>query len=288
MKYKKIITILVGCIITLALIATLCGIFSTGGNGEYQFKSIHGQKVIIYGKGIYKNNSTLQVMQAIPQDIVTLGLGIPLLVISLFLARKGLIKGRFLLGGALGYFLVTYTMYVFICMYNRLFLIYVALISLSFFAFTLTLMSFDIDKMNSYFKEKVPVRFVGGVLLFAASIVGLLWLSTTIPTLINGTIPVALEHLTTLPVQAIDLAIFLPSTFIAGMLIIKRRAMGYLLAPMATIFLVLIMLALFSKGVSMTIAGFDGTMPLMVMTFILDLIALSSTICILKNIKEPS
>lgn len=287
MKHKKIITVLVVCIVTLALIATLCGIFSTGGTGEYEFTSIHGQKITIYGKGIYKYNSTLQAMQAIPQDIVTLGLGIPLLVISLFLARKGLIKGRFLLAGALGYFLVTYSMYIFICMYNRLFLIYVALISFSFFAFILTLMSFEIDKMNSYFKEKTPVKFVGRVLLFASGVVGLLWLSTTLPTLINGTIPVALEHLTTLPVQAIDLAFFLPSTFIGGMLIIKRKAMGYLLAPVATIFLVLIMVALFSKGVSMTIAGFEGTVPLMVMTFILDLFALSSTIFILRNIKEP-
>lgn len=289
MKYKKIITILVVCIVILGAIAALSGIFSAGGTGEYQFTSIHGQSITIYGKGIYKNNSTASVMQAIPQDIVTLALGIPMLVISLFLARKGLIKGRLLLAGVVGYFLVTYSMYIFIAMYNRLFLIYTALISISFFTFMLTLMSFDVDKLKTYFNKKLPVKFVGGFLLFASVMVGLLWLSRIMPTLINGTTPVdLLEHGTTLPVQAIDLAFFLPSIFIAGILIIKRKAMGYLLAPVATFFLIFIMTALFSKGVSMTITGAEGTLPMMIMTSIFDVIAILSSIIILKNIKEPS
>ena len=289
MKYKKIITILVVCIVILGAVVALSGIFSTGGTGEYQFTSIHGQSITIYGKGIYKNNSTAAVMQAIPQDIVTLALGIPMLIISLFLARKGLIKGRLLLAGVEGYFLVTYFMYIFIAMYNRLFLIYAALISISFFAFILTLMSFDIEKLKTYYNKKLPAKFVGGFLLFASIMVGLLWLSRVMPTLINGTIPVdLLEHGTTLPVQAIDLAFFLPSAFIAGILIIKKKSMGYLLAPVATFFLILMMAALFSKGVSMTITGAEGTLPMMIMTSIFDVIAILSSIIILKNIKEPS
>jgi hypothetical protein len=46
--------------------------------------------------------------QGIVQDYVTLFLGIPLLFLSLFMANNGSLRGRFLLSGALGYFLVTY------------------------------------------------------------------------------------------------------------------------------------------------------------------------------------
>lgn len=98
MKFGKGISILVLLIAALALIATAFGIFSKEGPGQFYFTSIYGQTITIYGKGIYGNNSVTAALQAIPQDIVTLVLGIPLLLFSFF------IKGKLLLSGTLGYF----------------------------------------------------------------------------------------------------------------------------------------------------------------------------------------
>lgn len=288
MKYKKSISILVLCIAVLAFIATICGIFTNQGSGEYEFKSLQGQIITIYGKGIYGNNSVSAVIQAIPQDIVTLILGIPLILTSLYMTRRGLIKGRILLGGALGYFLITYAMYTFIAMYNRLFLVYILLMSTSFFALTLTLLSFDIDKLSSYFNNRLPIKFIGGYLVLSTSLIGLLWLSRVFPSLINGSVPLEVEHGTTLPVQAFDLALFLPAIFLAGLLLIKKRPFGYLLAPVATITNVIIMAALLSKGVSMALAGVSGTMPMIIMMALFDLLAIISSALLLRNIKEPS
>jgi len=81
MKFRKTISLLVFCIAALSLIATTCGIFSKQGPGEYEFTSIHGQTITIYGKGIYCSNSVSAALQAIPQDIVTLVLGIPILLV---------------------------------------------------------------------------------------------------------------------------------------------------------------------------------------------------------------
>lgn len=286
MKFKKSVSILVLCIAILSLIATICGIFSKQGPGEYNFTSIHGQTITIYGKGIYGNNSVSAVLQAIPQDIVTLGLGIPLLLISLFLARKGLIKGRLLLGGTLGYFLITYMIYTFIAMYNRLFLVYVALMSASFFAFVLTLRAFDIEKISSCFSDKLPVRFAGGYLMFSTAMIGYLWLARVIPTVIDGSVPLEVEHGTTLTVQAFDLAFFLPGVFLSGLLLTKKKPFGFMLAPIATVINVLIMAALLSKGISMNLAGTEGTLPMIVMTSLFDLLAIISLLLIFKNMNE--
>ena len=286
MKFRKSISLLVLCIAALSLIATACGIFSKQGPGEFKFTSIYGQTITIYGKGIYGNNSVSAALQAIPQDIVTLCIGIPILIISLFLARKGLIKGRLLLGGTLGYFLITYMMYTFIAMYNRLFLVYVALMSASFFAFVLTLLAFDIEKMSSYFSNKLPVRFAGGYLMFSTAIIGLLWLARVIPTLIDGSVPLEVEHGTTLTVQAFDLAFFLPGIFLSGLLLIKKKAFGYMLAPIATVTNALIMVALLSKGISMNLAGIEGTLPMIVMMSLFGLLAAISALLIFRSVNE--
>jgi hypothetical protein len=65
----------------------------------------------------------------------------PEVIISLIVANKNSLKGRLLLTGTLGYFLYTYTSYSFLSMYNSFFLIYVSIMSLSFFAFIINITS---------------------------------------------------------------------------------------------------------------------------------------------------
>ena len=201
MKYKKSITTLVLIIFILATIASCYGIFSGDISNIKEFKAISGQNVNLYAKGLYKNDSVSIGLQAIGQDIVTLIIGLPLLLISLFIYRKNLLKGKLLLTGTLGYFLYTYTSYSFLSMYNSFFLIYVMLMSLSFYAFTLTMMSFDLENISSCFSKKLPVKLIGGVLIFMAIAVGMMWLEILLPALKQGTFPKLLEQYSTLTIQ---------------------------------------------------------------------------------------
>jgi hypothetical protein len=57
------------------------GIFSNEGNGQHNITSIHGEKVTIYGKGVYKNDSVSLVAQGKAQDAVIVIIGIPMLLI---------------------------------------------------------------------------------------------------------------------------------------------------------------------------------------------------------------
>lgn len=103
-------------------------------------------------------------IQGIAQDYVTLFVGIPLLLILLFIIQKEGLRGRLVLGGVLAYFFVTYLFFLVMAMYNRYFLVYSYLMGASFFALALTLLSFDLNKIARSYDEilqlSLPVVFL--------------------------------------------------------------------------------------------------------------------------------
>jgi len=284
MKLRKSISILVLCIVAFSLAATLSGILSSHGPGEYEYESIRGQNVKIYGKGFYQHMSSDVAVQGIAQDYVTLIIGIPLLLLSLYFARKGSLKGQYLLAGTLGYFLVTYLFYLCMGMYSALFLLLTLLASVSFYAFILTLLSFNTNNLCSRFSKKFPTKAVGGFLIFNAFLIGLMWLGVIVPSLMDGTIyPLELEHYTTLIVQGLDLSILLPASFLSGFLLIRRKAFGYLMAPVYVIFLTLLMTALTAKVIGMTLNGVDAG-PAIVIIPLINAVAVIFMIVVIKSI----
>jgi hypothetical protein len=287
-KFKKSITVLAIFVLLLAAVASYYGIFSKGGPGKHEFKSLYSQNVQIHGTGLYKNDSVSIASQAVSQDIVTLFLGVPLLIISMHLARKGSLRGRLLLAGTLGYFLYTYASYSFYSMYNPFFLINVLLMSLSFFAFTLTMMSFDHQNMNLYFSPKLPVKFVGGFLIFVATAVGLMWIGKIVPPLLNGTFPLELEHYTTLVIQALDLGFVAPTAILSGVLLMKRSSFGYLLSSVIIIKEITMLSAITAMLIGMMSAGVKLSIVEIAMFPLFNLIIIYCLFLIMKNIIEPN
>lgn len=286
-KYQKSITVLSSVLIVFAIIAASIGIFSTGGPGPYEIETVRGETVTIYGQGLYKHMSLDVAPQGIAQDYITLFVGIPLLLLSLMWARKGLLKGRFLLAGTLAYFLVTYLFYLVMGMYNILFLIYTALFGTSFFAFAQTMASFNKELLGDRFRESTPVKWTGGFLIFNSIAIGLMWLGVVVPPLLDGSIiPEEVEHYTTLIVQGLDLGLLLPLSFVSGWLFIKKRPFGYLLAPVYLIFLSLLMVALTAKVVAMGLLG-QNVVPAIFIIPMFGLIAIICSVLIFKNIKQP-
>lgn len=285
MKGVRTVNILVYCIGILSLLATLFGIFSNQGPGPYEYETIRGQTVMIYGKGIYQHMSQAVAPQGISQDIVTLCIGIPLLFLSLHFTRKGLLRGRILLAGTLGYFFVTYLLYMLMAMYNNLFLVYVLLVSLSFFALAITIFSFDLNKISYHFNKTRPLKVVAGFLIFNTIIIGLLWLGTVVPPLLKGTFPIQVEHYTTLVVQGVDLSLLLPIGFVSGVLVFKERPLGYLLVPVYIHFLALLMTALSAKIIGMSLLGIKVG-PAIIVIPLINLAAISCTALIWKYMNE--
>lgn len=286
MRYKKSISFLVFSIIILSLIAAGYGILSNQGPGGYDFKSIHGEVVPIYGQGLYQYESVSMASQAKAQDIVTIFLGVPLLIISLFWARKGLIKGRLLLVGTLGYFLYAYASYSFLAMYNQFFLIYVVLLSVSFFAFTLTMLSFDLEKLGRHFKPKTPVKFLGYFLIFLSVTITLMWLGRIINPLISGIIPAELGHYTTLVIQALDLAFVVPAAMLAGLLVLRKKPFGYLLASVVIIKGITMLTAISAMIIGMISAGAHVATMEVIIFPLFNIITIYTMFILLKNVEE--
>ena len=269
-----------------AFLATTTGIFYQVGSGEYGYKSIRGRDVTIYGKGLYKDMSSEVAVQGIAQDYVTLVAAIPVLLLSLLMVRAGSIKGRWLLAGTLGYFLVTYLFYTAMGMYNALFLVYVVLIGSAFYAFMLAIMSFDVNTIKEKFNESAPVKSTGSILIFIAIAIALLWLSIVVPPLVDGTVvPLQVEHYTTLIVQGLDLGILLPAAIISAILWMKKKRYGYLFAPIYFVFLSILMTALTAKVVGMLLAGFN-VIPVIYIIPTLNLVTIVCTVVILKSINH--
>lgn len=286
MNNRKSIVVLVIIISILAFIATLTGILTSKDfdGYQYEFQSIHGQIVDIFGKGVYQHMSSDVAIQGIAQDYVTLYISIPLLLFSLFLTRKNRLKSKMLLAGTLSYFFLTYLFYMNMAMYNSLFLIYIILTGTTFFALTLTLLSIDVNSLPLMYRSNTPVKFMGGFLIFTASIIALLWLSILVPPLIdNSIIPLSVEHYTTLTVQGFDLSLFHPITFISGYLLIKKNKFGYLLSPVMLVFLSLLMIALVAKIIAISLSG-GNVMPAVIIVPVIAIIALVSAFLIFKNI----
>jgi hypothetical protein len=286
MQQKRMVTTLVLLIVLVAIATTTLGIFSTEGPGNYQFTSIHGKAVTIYGKGLYKNMSAEVAPQGIAQDYITLILGVPLLLMSLLAAQRGSLKGLFLLAGTLAYFFVTYLFYLVMGMYNAMFLGYVFLAGASFYSFVLTLLCFDPKQLPLSFNPRTTVKTTGSFLIFNSLAIALLWLSIIVPPLLNGSIvPEQLEHYTTLIVQGLDLAILLPAGFIVAVLFIRKRPLGYLLCPVYFIFLSMLMTALTAKVVAMAMLGYN-VIPVIFIIPTFNIFSIICTAAILHQVKN--
>ena len=149
------------------------------------------------------------------------------------------------------------------------------------------MMSFDIDKLSTYFNEKLPVKFVGGLLIFIGTVFGLMWLGMVVPSIISGTAPTVLEHYTTLVIQAMDLGFVVPTAFLAGILLIKRKPFGYLLSSVVTVKAITMLTALTAMIINQMLAGVEVNFAILILMPVLNIIIIYSLYLIMKNIKEP-
>lgn len=235
MKSMKTIMALTIAILLLSVIATTIGLFSKEEQEYPAVVTTYGESIELYNKGIYARDSLSMGSQAVAQDFVTIILGVPLLIISLLLINKKNAKGICLLTGTLGYFLYTYASYSFLIVYNPLYLVYVLIMILSFYSFILSMNHMNKSGIMNNFSEKLPVKSMGRFMWIVAVMLGGLWLGRILPTVMNGTAPINLEHYSTLGIQTLDLGFVVPASLVAGYLLSKRNKWGYILSVVLVI-----------------------------------------------------
>jgi hypothetical protein len=286
MNIKKINNIIVGLIIILATITALFGILSNQSINEGEvIRTLAGESVTLYGKGLYHNESISMASQVIAQEMVTLLMVVPFLLCALVLNHKGKIKGELLLTGTLGYTLYMYATYCFVAVYNNFFLIYVLLMSLSFFGFVINMYQLFSQRNNIHF-SKLPHKFIGFSTVFLGSLILLMWLGRLVPPLFEGSVPSGLEHYTTFPIQALDLGIVVPVAIIGGIALTKRKSLGYLLVPIITIKGITMLLAIDAMMIGMLNSGVTVDKVEVVVFPLFTILFCFNLYFILKSLKE--
>jgi hypothetical protein len=283
MKNQSALKWLIALIGILALFAASAGLFYQTPGEPYSYTNHRGETVMINGHGLYYYDTLSTVAQMQGNDLITLVVGMPLLVISAWLAFRGSLRGQLLLTGSLGFFLYTYMSISMLTAYNSLFLVYVALFTLSLYTFILSMLSFDLADLPRRFSAHLPHGWIAGVLFAIGGFLFLAWMGRIVSPLLQNQTP-ALENTTTLVIQAMDLSLIVPLAILSGILLLRHSAWGYLLASVTVLKGLTMALAVSTMGVNMILAGVPDSLAIVIPFLILTLLNLVMAVLLLRNV----
>lgn len=269
----------------LALAAAALGLFDPTPGQPFAYVNHRGEAVTIHGRGLYFYDTVSSTAQMQGNDLVTLVVGLPLLAVSTWLAFNGSLRGRLLLTGTLGFFLYTYMSMAALASYNSIFLVYVAIFTLSLYAFILSMMSFDLTSLPAHFSDKLPRGWIAVLMFVVAGFLALAWLGRILTPLLQGTLP-ALENTTTLVIQFMDLGLITPTAVLGGILILRRSAWGYLLSSIMMTKGVTLGLAVSTMAINMARQGVPESLGIMLPFLVITTANLFLTVVMLRNVKQ--
>lgn len=285
MKNQKYLTWLIIPIFVLALFAACMGLFYQFPGNPMPYNTLRGEQVTINMQGLYRFDTVSTAAQMQGNDLITLVVGLPLLAISTLLAFRGSLRGRLLLTGTLGFFLYTYMSMSMLTAYNDLFLVYVVLFGLSLYAFILSMLSFDLSDLPAHFSDKLPRGWISALMFTVGAFLTLAWLGRIVPPLLTRTTP-ALDNTTTLVIQAMDLVLIVPLAVLGGILLLKRRAWGYLLSSVFILKSITMGLGVSAMGVNMAVRGVPDSIGILIPFLTITALNLIVAVILLRNIKE--
>jgi len=193
---------------------------------------------ILYRTEIYPNEELINTF--VPNDVVNLLVGLPTIIISLTLTKKGKLLGLLFWPGALLYIIYNYLIYVLAMPFSIAFLIHLILVIASTYTLISIIKNIDEKTVKQQLTGKVPERLTSVILVG----LGLLFLIQAI-----GTMMLALLNQTIIPNT--DLALHISDSIIAivfvigGILLWQQKKFGYvgglgLLFQVSTLFIGLI------------------------------------------------
>src|ERR687891_2488296 len=196
-------------------------------------------------------------------DLVTMALVAPALIApaliaSLIMSARGSTRATLGWMGMLGYSVYNYAYYVFGARFNDIFLLHVALFSISIFALVSALRGLDVDSLGGGFRSKGVARSIGMFLLAVGLAQGGLWVFVVLRFVMTGQlledIPVEGQHL----VFALDLSLLAPTLVLASVLLLRVRPVGFVMGTAVSVFGAAYQINLMASGVFQANADVPG------------------------------
>jgi hypothetical protein len=206
-------------------------LYSDGGKTRV-VENIYGQTIELFGDGVYANNSMLRATTAKGSDLVML-----LVSMALFAAafrRSTSPKAKLIHAGLLVPILYYSATTAFGVAFGRMFLAYVALFSVVLYAFIVTMIDLVATVKPAAMDRKYTKTAVFTMLSGCTVMV---WLMSILPTLFTSAPLDIIEISTTEPTFIIDIGIIFPTCLYGGVMLLKKKPMGYILPPIMLTFL---------------------------------------------------
>ena len=156
-------------------------------------------------------------------DAVNLTVGLPILLGSLWLARRGRLVGLLCWPGALFFALYNYATYIVAVPFNALFLAYLVLVTLSAYTLIGVVTSIDGVAVRRRLVDAVPARAAGGILAGIALLSAVRQIAVMVTALTSQAPVTTLECAQWIA----DLAVGMPPLLVGGLLLWRREALGY-------------------------------------------------------------
>lgn len=175
---------------------------------------------LLYRTTIYPTEELLRSFLA--NDVANLFIGLPILLGSMWLTRRGKLIGLLFWPGALFFVLYSYIIYVFAMPLNAAFLLHLVLVTLSVYTLIGLVASIDARAVQRQLASGVPERLAGGVLAGLGLVFFLRVTAVLVSTLTSRT-PIAETEL------ALHTSDFLitPAWVVCGVLLWRREELGY-------------------------------------------------------------
>jgi len=203
-------------------------------------------------------------------DLVTMLLVCPVYLAAILSNKKILKLMRM---GCLGYAIYNYAFYLFGAELNKLFPLYIAIITLALIAF-ITLFGTEEDSKNaySYFDQSKSYLLPGLIFIFIGFGLGIFWLGFWASySFFGGDLPT--EPTAFRLVGALDLMIIVNAMIIAGIGLLRKKKLGFVVGSIIGIqgSLYLFILSLNSIILSFKNSAFPGELPIWGTLFVIEL-----------------
>lgn len=190
-------------------------------------------------------------------DLIDLFLVLPILLISGIRGYRGSLPARLVWLGTLGYLLYNLVFYAFGVRFNPMFLVYCATFGLCFYAAVFCVPLIPLDQIARTWGPRAPRKTVAVVFLALSIQTVVTDVRNDMVAILAGRVPqnISDANQTVDFVHVLDLAFLLPALCITAVLLLRRKAAGFALAP---VFLTLLAIMSMEIAIIMAVMGQRG------------------------------
>ncbi len=196
----------------------------------------------VFWPGIYWREKPISIDGAFGSDLMDLCVILPTLVIATVLARRGSLRALLVWTGALGYLAYNFAIYTFSVHFNAMFPAYCAVMGLSFYGLAGVREFLEPDEIAKTFGPGAPRRPMAVTFIVVAVMAAFGELKEIVAAIRAGVVPASAVEAGQLtnPIHVLDLSFLLPALAICAVLLLRRKPLGFTLAPVLSVVLILI------------------------------------------------